>query len=57
MSKEPKIDHEDHAGKDKMTITIHGYSLSQRIRCRRRPVLRAPAGAEDGVEAASATRT
>jgi hypothetical protein len=28
MSKKPKIDHEYHAGKDKMTITIHGYSLS-----------------------------
>jgi hypothetical protein len=32
MSKEPKIDHEYHAGKDKMTITIHGYSLSKKVR-------------------------
>ena len=32
MAKEPKIDHEYHAGKDKMTITIHGYSLSKKVR-------------------------
>ena len=32
MSKEPKIEHEYHAGKDKMTITIHGYSLSKNVR-------------------------
>jgi hypothetical protein len=32
MSKKPKIDHEYHAGKDKMTITIHGYSLSKKVR-------------------------
>jgi hypothetical protein len=32
MSKKPKIDHEYHAGKDKMTITIHGYSLSKNVR-------------------------
>jgi hypothetical protein len=32
MSKEPKIDHEYHAGKDKMTITIHGYSLGKKVR-------------------------
>jgi hypothetical protein len=32
MSKEPKIDHEYHAGKDKMAITIHGYSLSKNVR-------------------------
>ena len=31
MSKEPKIDHEYHAGKDKMTITIHGYSLGKKV--------------------------
>jgi hypothetical protein len=32
MSKKPKIDHEYHAGKDKMTIHIHGYSLSKKVR-------------------------
>jgi len=32
MSKEPKIEHEYHAGKDKMTITIHGYSLGKNVR-------------------------
>jgi hypothetical protein len=32
MSKEPKIEHEYHAHKDKMTITIHGYSLSKNVR-------------------------
>ena len=32
MSKKPKIDHEYHAHKDKMTITIHGYSLSKTSR-------------------------
>ena len=32
MSKEPKIEHEYHAGKDKMMITIHGYSLSKNVR-------------------------
>ncbi|SRR5579871_1715994 len=32
MSKEPKIDHEYHASKDKMTITIKGYLLSKKIR-------------------------
>jgi hypothetical protein len=30
MSKEPKIDHDYHAGKDKLTITIHRYSLKSR---------------------------
>jgi hypothetical protein len=30
MSKEPKIDHDYHAGKDKLTITIHGYSLKSK---------------------------
>jgi hypothetical protein len=30
MSKKPKIDHEYHAGKDKMTIHIHGYSLGKK---------------------------
>jgi hypothetical protein len=30
MSKKPKIDHEYHAGKDKMKITIHGYSLKSK---------------------------
>jgi hypothetical protein len=28
MSKKPKIDHEYHAGKDKMTITIHNLESS-----------------------------
>jgi hypothetical protein len=32
MSKKPKIDHKYHAGKDKMTITIHGYSLGKKAR-------------------------
>lgn len=33
MSKKPKIDHEYHAGKDKLKITIHGYSLkSKKVR-------------------------
>jgi hypothetical protein len=32
MSKKPKIDHKYHAGRDKMTITIHGYSLSKTVR-------------------------
>jgi hypothetical protein len=30
MSKEPKIDHEYQAGKDKLTITIHRYSLKSK---------------------------
>ena len=30
MSKEPKIDHVYHAGKDKLTITIHRYSLKSK---------------------------
>jgi hypothetical protein len=30
MSKEPKVDHDYHAGKDKLTITIHRYSLKNR---------------------------
>jgi hypothetical protein len=30
MSKEPKIDHDYHAGKDKLTIAIHGYSLKSK---------------------------
>jgi hypothetical protein len=30
MSKEPKVDHAYHAGKDKLTITIHHYSLKSR---------------------------
>jgi hypothetical protein len=30
MSKKPKIDHEYHAGKDRMKITIHGYSLKSK---------------------------
>ncbi len=29
MSKEPKIDHEYHAGKDKLTIKVRGYALSK----------------------------
>ena len=32
MSKEPKIDHAYHAGKDKMKITIEGYSPSKKAR-------------------------
>jgi hypothetical protein len=32
MSKEPKVEHEYHAHKDKMTITLHGYSLSKKSR-------------------------
>ena len=30
MSKEPKIEHEYHARKDKLTITIHRYSLKSK---------------------------
>lgn len=30
MSKQPKIDHDYHAGKDKLTITIHRYSLKSK---------------------------
>lgn len=30
MSKEPKIDHDYHAGKDKLTITIHRYGLKKK---------------------------
>jgi hypothetical protein len=30
MSKEPKIEHDYHAGKDKLTITIHRYSLKRK---------------------------
>jgi hypothetical protein len=32
MSKKPKIDHEYQAGKDKMKITIQGYSPSKKSR-------------------------
>ena len=32
MSKKPKIDHEYHAGKDKLKITIEGYSLGKKSR-------------------------
>jgi hypothetical protein len=32
MSKKPKIDAEYHAGKDKMKITIQGYSPSKKSR-------------------------
>lgn len=32
MSRTPKIDHEYHAGKDKMKITIRGYSPSKKTR-------------------------
>ena len=32
MPKKPKIDHEYHAGKDKMKITIQGYSPSKTSR-------------------------
>jgi hypothetical protein len=30
MSKEPKVEHDYHAGKDKLTITIHRYSLKNK---------------------------
>jgi hypothetical protein len=30
MSKKPKIEHDYHAGKDKLTITIHRYSLKSK---------------------------
>jgi hypothetical protein len=30
MSQEPKVDHDYHAGKDKLTITIHRYSLKRK---------------------------
>ena len=30
MSKEPKIEHDYDAGKDKLTITIHRYSLKSK---------------------------
>jgi hypothetical protein len=30
MSKEPTIDHDYDAGKDKLTITIHRYSLKRK---------------------------
>jgi hypothetical protein len=30
MPKEPKIDHDYDAGKDKLTITIHRYSLERK---------------------------
>jgi hypothetical protein len=32
MSKQPQIDHEYHAGKDRMKITIQGYSPSKKAR-------------------------
>ena len=32
MSKTPRIKHEYHAGKDKMKITIRGYSLGKKSR-------------------------
>jgi hypothetical protein len=30
MSKKPKLDHEYHAGKDKLKITIQGYALTSK---------------------------
>jgi hypothetical protein len=30
MSKKPKIDHDYDAGKDKLTITVHRYSLKRK---------------------------
>jgi hypothetical protein len=30
MSKKPKIEHDYHAGKDKLVITIHRYSLENK---------------------------
>jgi hypothetical protein len=32
MSKKPKIDHEYHAGNDKLKITVRGYALSKKAR-------------------------
>jgi hypothetical protein len=32
VSKKPRIDHEYHAGKDKLDITIKGYSPSKKAR-------------------------
>jgi len=32
MSKKPKIEHDYHAGKDKLKITISGYELSKKAR-------------------------
>ncbi|MDA9410613.1 hypothetical protein XH80_28860 [Bradyrhizobium sp. CCBAU 45384] len=32
MSKRPRIDHEYHAGKDRLDITIKGYSPSKKTR-------------------------
>lgn len=32
MSKRPRIDHEYHAGKDRLNITIKGYSPSKKTR-------------------------
>jgi hypothetical protein len=32
MSKKPKIDHDYDAGKDKLTITLHRYSLKKKKR-------------------------
>lgn len=32
MSKNPRIDHEYHAGKDKLDITIKGYSPNKKTR-------------------------
>ena len=32
MPKKPRIDHEYHAGKDKLDITIKGYSPSKKTR-------------------------
>ena len=31
MSKKPKIEHEYHAGKGKLKITISGYALSKKL--------------------------
>lgn len=30
MSKKPKVEHNYHAGKDKLTITVHRYSLKSK---------------------------
>ncbi len=32
MSNKPKIEHEYHAGRDKLKITISGYALSKKAR-------------------------
>ncbi len=47
MSKTPKIEHEYHHGKDKMKITIYGYSPSKKSRD---AIIGRLASARDGYE-------